>query len=159
MSRTCKLKCSFVSFLSVCVGKCVHSVLAKRRVEYIPEGDTISLWCDVQHCGQNDWTGGWGITTDGQFIHLFTSRRIHLSNQSTSAVRTRLVLNIHNVNQSDSGFYQCNIKWKNITSSGHVTQINVTKRSDKLLGTYSIMIRHFYTLHTVCSQCTSAVLV
>ncbi|XP_017580881.1 uncharacterized protein si:dkey-52l18.4 isoform X3 [Pygocentrus nattereri] len=46
------------------------------------------------------------------------------------ANRTCLQVNIQNLNQSDSGTYQCSIIWEGkYTSQGHVTYVNVTTGS------------------------------
>ncbi|KAF4104230.1 hypothetical protein G5714_015217 [Onychostoma macrolepis] len=58
---------------------------------------------------------------------LIASERIEMSSSSSTANSTRLLLHIHNINQSDAGAYKCLISWpQNITSSGHVTYVNVT---------------------------------
>ncbi|XP_053503780.1 uncharacterized protein si:dkey-52l18.4 isoform X2 [Ictalurus furcatus] len=110
--------------LQVCVSECAPAVLASRRNLYKPEGQSISLWCDVLHCGQK-WTGGWGIRR-GHFIFLTASPRVHLYNETITYNTTRLFLDIQNLNQSDSGAYQCIIKWEDSNSLGHVIQVNVT---------------------------------
>ncbi|TSK49657.1 hypothetical protein Baya_4859 [Bagarius yarrelli] len=114
----------FSSFLQVCVSECVPTVFAKRRILYEPEGGSVSLWCDVWHCKQN-WTGGWGIRQE-LFTFLTPSQRVQLSSDAITDSTTRLFLTIHNLNQSDSGAYQCNIKWEEINSQGHVIRVNVT---------------------------------
>ncbi|KAM9468537.1 uncharacterized protein Hap1MRO34_013199 isoform 2-T2 [Clarias gariepinus] len=118
---------TFLSHFQVCVSECLPAVVASRRTLYKPEGGSVSVYCDVQHCAQN-WTGGWGIS-QGHFALLDPSPRVQLSNISVSHTTTRLVLEIHNLNQSDSGPYHCNIKWKESNSQGHVTLINVTASS------------------------------
>ncbi|XP_026790746.3 uncharacterized protein si:dkey-52l18.4 isoform X1 [Pangasianodon hypophthalmus] len=113
--------------LQVCLSECVPAVLASRKSLYIPEGGSVSLWCDILHCEQK-WTGGWGIR-QGYFTFLTPSPRVHLSNKTITDNATRLFLEIHNLNQSDSGVYQCNINWEESNSQGHVTKINVTEGS------------------------------
>ncbi|XP_017346078.1 uncharacterized protein si:dkey-52l18.4 isoform X2 [Ictalurus punctatus] len=113
--------------LQACVSECVPAVLASRKKLYKPEGQSISLWCDVQHCGQK-WTGGWGIRR-GHFVFLTASPRVHLYNKTFTYDTTRLFLDIQNLNQSDSGEYQCKIEWEDSNSLGHVTQVNVTAGS------------------------------
>ncbi|KAF4086413.1 hypothetical protein AMELA_G00105910 [Ameiurus melas] len=110
--------------LQVCVGECVPSVLASRRTLYKSEGQSMSLSCDVLHCGQK-WTGGWGIIQE-HFKFLTPSPRVHLYNETITYNTTRLFLDVQNLNRSDSGSYQCNIKWEESNSQGHVIKVNVT---------------------------------
>ncbi|XP_060754180.1 uncharacterized protein si:dkey-52l18.4 [Neoarius graeffei] len=111
----------------VCVSECAPAVLASRKNLYIPEGESVSLSCDVLHCEQN-WTGGWGMRQE-HFTFLTPSPRVHLSNITITHNTTRLLLNIQNLNQSDSGVYQCSIYWKETSSQSHVAQVNVTAGS------------------------------
>ncbi|XP_062873401.1 uncharacterized protein si:dkey-52l18.4 [Trichomycterus rosablanca] len=67
-----------------------------------------------------------------------------------SGIIIRLLLKIHNVNQSDSGLYQCIIKWQNSTSAGHVTQINVTAGRNEQFTAVSAGRITFYRL-LVCA--------
>ncbi|KAG7321620.1 hypothetical protein KOW79_014478 [Hemibagrus wyckioides] len=115
---------AFSFHLQVYASECVTTVLATRNNLYIPEGGSVSLWCDVHHC-KHKWTGGWGIR-QRHFTFLNMSERVQLSWNKISDNITRLFLIIHNVNQSDSGAYQCNINWETISSLGHVIKINVT---------------------------------
>ncbi|XP_036420663.1 uncharacterized protein si:dkey-52l18.4 isoform X3 [Colossoma macropomum] len=118
---------TFSCNLQVCVTQCTGTVSATRRTLFVPEGGSVSLQCVVQDCGPNTWTGGWGLIERNTFTPLRPSSRLHLSNYTISANSTRLLVNIQNLNQSDSGAYQCNIIWEgNYASLGHVTYVNVT---------------------------------
>lgn len=118
------------------------------------EGGSLQLRCEVQHCGLAGWTGGWVFQKLDriEFTSLIPSERIEMPSSSSTANSTDLFLHIHNINQSDAGAYKCSISWpQNITSSGHVTYVNVTA------GTYACcwfeMISMFgliiYTKHIV----------
>jgi hypothetical protein len=107
--------------------ECVTSVLAKRGSVDVPKGGTLSLSCVVQHCGDDGWTGGWGLSTEGQFLLFSPTPRHHLSKVTLTTNSTRLIMDILNVNQSDHGMYQCQITWvKGSTSVGHMTYVNIT---------------------------------
>ncbi|XP_010892078.1 uncharacterized protein si:dkey-52l18.4 isoform X2 [Esox lucius] len=107
--------------------ECVTSVLAKRLSVKVPEGGSLSLSCIVQHCGNGGWTGGWGLSTGGQFLLVCPSPRHHLSNSTLTTNRTHLHMDILNVNQSDCGMYQCQITWfDGQISVGHMTSVNIT---------------------------------
>lgn len=108
--------------------ECVTSVLAKRSSVNVPKGGTLSLSCVVQHCGDDGWTGGWGLSTEGQFLLFSPTPRHHLSKVTLTTNSTRLLMDILNVNQSDYGMYQCQITWvEGYTSVGHMTHVNITK--------------------------------
>ncbi|KAJ7990261.1 hypothetical protein DPEC_G00298490 [Dallia pectoralis] len=109
--------------------ECVTSVVAKRLSVEVPQGSNLSLSCVVQHCGNGGWTGGWGLSTNGQFLLVRPSLRHHLSNFTLTTNSTHLQMDILNVNQSDCGEYQCQITWfDGQTSMGHVTSVNITAR-------------------------------
>ncbi|XP_021437770.2 uncharacterized protein LOC110503656 isoform X2 [Oncorhynchus mykiss] len=125
--------CLFLSWTCLCFlpgydsEECVTSVLAKRGSVDVPKGGTLSLSCDVQHCGNDGWTGGWGLSTEGQFLLFSHTPRHHLSKVTLTTNSTRLLMDILNVNQSDHGMYQCQITWvEGYTSVGHMTYVNIT---------------------------------
>lgn len=114
------------------------SVFAKRSSVDVPKGGTLSLSCVVQHCGDDGWTGGWGLSTEGQFLLFSPTPRHHLSKVTLTTNSTRLLMNILNVNQSDHGLYQCQITWvEGSTSVGHMTYVNITA------GTYGPSSQHY----------------
>ncbi|XP_043114565.1 uncharacterized protein si:dkey-52l18.4 isoform X2 [Puntigrus tetrazona] len=121
----------FSGILKVC--ELCPSVRASRATKFVAEGGSLQLSCEVQHCGLSGWTGGWVFQESDslKFTSLIPSERIGTSNSSSTANSTHLSLHIHNINQSDAGAYKCSINWpQKITSSGHVTYVNVTAAAD-----------------------------
>uniref|UniRef100_A0A4W4H3J1 Ig-like domain-containing protein n=1 Tax=Electrophorus electricus TaxID=8005 RepID=A0A4W4H3J1_ELEEL len=109
------------------VSECVTSVQSKRREVFMPEGSSVSLVCKILHCGQEGWRGAWRFTAKGHSTLLIPSARHHVSNYTENANSINLLVTVQSLNQSDSGAYQCYVKWKNnLTSAGHVTYVNVT---------------------------------
>lgn len=132
---------TFLAFLCI-VKECelCSSVRASRASMFVAEGKELLLRCEVEHCGQSNWTGGWAFQEmqSQEFIPLTTSERIELSNYSSAVNSTHLMVHIHNVNQSDAGAYKCVITWPaGITSSGHVTYVNVTAATGDFVGSRS----------------------
>ncbi|XP_056127128.1 uncharacterized protein si:dkey-52l18.4 [Rhinichthys klamathensis goyatoka] len=128
-------RCSLTFLAFLCMLKACELcfVRASRASKFVPEGSSLELSCEVQHCGVLSWTGGW-VFQEWQstgFTRLTPSERIKLSNYSSTANSTHLLVHIHNINQSDAGPYKCMITWsqKNLTSNGHVTYVNVTAAS------------------------------
>uniref|UniRef100_A0A8C1TCS1 Si:dkey-52l18.4 n=1 Tax=Cyprinus carpio TaxID=7962 RepID=A0A8C1TCS1_CYPCA len=123
--------CKTLPYLFCGLGLCelCSSVRASRATKFVAEGGNLQMSCEVRHCGLSGWTGGWvfqGLDTV-VFSSLIPSERIEMSRSSSTANSTHLLLHIHNINQSDAGAYKCLISWpQNITSSGHVTFVNVT---------------------------------
>ncbi|XP_028818962.1 uncharacterized protein LOC114769781 [Denticeps clupeoides] len=106
------------------------TVRARRNFQWVAEGSSLSLACDVEHCGRDDWSGGWGKLRGSVFAALNASSRLELHRRPLTANATRLHLNIISANQSDSGVYQCRINWPlGYSSSGHLTTVNVTEAS------------------------------
>ncbi|KAL0972796.1 hypothetical protein UPYG_G00194860 [Umbra pygmaea] len=121
------LPASPVSFIGDEVEQCVMSVLAKRSYLTIPEGGTLSLSCDVLHCGEAGWTAGWWMMAEKELLPLRSSLRHNMSNFTLSTNASRLLMVIINANQSDFGAYQCQIvSFKGHISVGHMTYVNVT---------------------------------
>ncbi|XP_042595627.1 uncharacterized protein LOC122139829 isoform X1 [Cyprinus carpio] len=120
---------AFLCILKVGLCELCSSVRASRATKFVAEGGNLQMSCEVRHCGLSGWTGGWvfqGLDTV-VFSSLIPSERIEMSRSSSTANSTHLLLHIHNINQSDAGAYKCLISWpQNITSSGHVTFVNVT---------------------------------
>ncbi|XP_015459623.2 uncharacterized protein si:dkey-52l18.4 isoform X1 [Astyanax mexicanus] len=116
----------FSCHLQVGVTGCVNRVVATRGTLYVPEGGSTTLQCVVEECGLKDWTGGWRRKVGEHFTPLTPSPQFHLSNYTVSANRTRLLLNIQNLSQSDSGGYNCMVQSLHYTSQGHITYLNVT---------------------------------
>ncbi|KAK9962276.1 hypothetical protein ABG768_007647 [Culter alburnus] len=118
---------AFLCILKVC--ELCPSLRGSRASKLVAEGSSLQLSCEVQHCGVTGWTGGWEfqeMETTG-FTRLTPSERIELSNYSSTANSTHLLVDIHNINQSDAGAYKCMITWPGqFTSNGHVTNVTVT---------------------------------
>lgn len=130
MKKVYRWSFTFLAFLCI-VKECelCSSVRASRASVFVAEGKELHFSCEVRHCGQANWTGGWAfqeMQSQG-FIPLTSSERIELSDYSSAVNSTHLKVHIHNVNQSDAGAYKCVITWPAGTSSnGHVTYVNVT---------------------------------
>ncbi|XP_056329812.1 uncharacterized protein si:dkey-52l18.4 isoform X2 [Danio aesculapii] len=141
MKRVYRWSFTFLAFLCI-VKECelCLSVRASRASMFVAEGKELLLRCEVEHCGQANWTGGWAfqeMQSQG-FISLTSSERIKLSNYSSAVNSTQLKIHIHNVNQSDAGAYKCIIIWPTgIISSGHVTYVNVTAATEEFSGSRS----------------------
>lgn len=140
-----------------------QSVRANRAARFVPEGGRIQMSCEVVHCGFG-WNGGW-VFQDIQstsFTLLSPSIRIQLSNNSLTVNRTVLVVHIQNINQSDAGAYKCQISWvENLSSSGHVTYVNVTAGrflSLNAVYTYNLHVglRHIIQIHFVFMVCIAS---
>ncbi|XP_056140113.1 uncharacterized protein si:dkey-52l18.4 [Lampris incognitus] len=120
----------FLCLLSGLHGEeCSHAVLAKRDTYRVPEGDSLSLSCVVQHCGLDGWIGEWIWTQplENKSIVLQPTPRLHLFNESLSTNQTRLLMKFLNINKSDEGLYKCSVAWgQGLTASdqGHMTSVN-----------------------------------
>ncbi|KAK7156579.1 hypothetical protein R3I94_006589 [Phoxinus phoxinus] len=126
-------RCSLTFLAFLCMLKACElcsSIRASRASKFVPEGSSLELSCEVQHCGVLGWTGGWVFQEmqSTEFTRLTPSERIELSNYSSTANSTHLLVHIHNINQSDAGAYKCTITWQLPPqySNGHVTYVNVT---------------------------------
>ncbi|XP_052472684.1 uncharacterized protein LOC128029145 isoform X2 [Carassius gibelio] len=120
---------ALLCFLKVTLSELCSSVRASRAKRFVAEGGSLHLSCEVQHCGLPGWTGGWYFQELDRigFTLLTPSERIKMSNYSSTANSTHLLLHIHNINQSDAGAYMCETSWpNNIISKGHLTYVNVT---------------------------------
>ncbi|XP_051963705.1 uncharacterized protein si:dkey-52l18.4 isoform X4 [Xyrauchen texanus] len=122
---------AFLCILKVCECERCLSVRASRGSKFVPEGGSLQMSCEVEHCGVLSWTGGWtfqDMQRSTEWTFLTPSLRIQLSNYTLTTNSTNLLVNIQNINQSDAGAYKCLISWpQHITSSGHVTYVNVTE--------------------------------
>ncbi|XP_073344786.1 uncharacterized protein [Pagrus major] len=121
---------SCLCLLLTCVQaeECSQTVLAARDTFEVPAGGSLSLSCVVQHCGKN-WTGHWVWTnsTDDRSNAVKESARHRLTSVELSANKTRQILNLLSVDQSDEGSYGCSVKWsQGQTAQGHLTYVNIT---------------------------------
>ncbi|XP_076207759.1 CD160 antigen-like [Aptenodytes patagonicus] len=114
-----------------------HSMLEiiyASTTKYLEEGETLNLNCLIKH--QQDqlsqMEAHWYKKTKQQNETGFEKEMesLHLSRNSDpkAKVTSSLVLKIQNVNQSDSGHYQCRAKIKDtvLTAVGHFIRVNVT---------------------------------
>lgn len=129
IDRCCLTFIAFLCVFKVCEPQTCQYVVAKRNQLFVPEGGSTHMSCEVVHCGLS-WKGGWVFKdfNSTTFTQISPSSRIHPSNDSMSANRTRLTIHIQSINQSDAGSYKCVISWppQDLSSSGHLTYINVT---------------------------------
>ncbi|KAM7399633.1 hypothetical protein PAMP_018885 [Pampus punctatissimus] len=108
--------------------ECKEAILAKRNTVYASAGDSLSLLCVVQHCGDT-WTGEWmwRNSTDNNERVVKDGARHQLTNKSLSANETQLLLRLLSVNKSDEGYYRCKGTWdQGKTHQGHFTYVNIT---------------------------------
>lgn len=129
MKNAYRCTLTFLAFLC-CLKVCelCSSIRASRAFKVVAEGSSLQLSCEVQHCGVPGWTGGWDFQEmkSTGFTRLSPSERIELSNYSSTANSTHLLVDIHNINQSDAGAYKCVVTWPDkLTSNGHVTNVTV----------------------------------
>ncbi|XP_063349594.1 uncharacterized protein si:dkey-52l18.4 isoform X1 [Pelmatolapia mariae] len=118
----------YVFHAGLCAEECQLSILAKREMDYVPEGGILLLSCVVQHCG-NNWTAAWMWENSTYDFRkpVKESERHHLTNKTISASQTKLFLNIQSVNQSDEGSYGCMVVWDTgVSENGHRTHVNIT---------------------------------
>ncbi|XP_050985021.1 uncharacterized protein si:dkey-52l18.4 isoform X2 [Labeo rohita] len=134
MKRAYRCSLTFLALLCMIkVCELCSSVKASRATKFVAEGSRLQLSCEVLHCGLPGWTGGWVFQELDRagFTSLTPSKRIEMSNYTSTANGTHLFLRIHNLNQTDAGAYKCLIYWPDsVTSSGHVTYVNVTAAVD-----------------------------
>lgn len=107
---------------------CNQSVLAGRDKLKVPAGSSLSLSCQVRHCG-NTWNGTWMWTNSTEKIlkAVEESVRHHLARVPLSDNETQLILNFLTVDQSDEGFYSCRVIWgQGEMEQGHFTSVGVT---------------------------------
>ncbi|XP_030634398.1 uncharacterized protein LOC115815575 [Chanos chanos] len=127
-------RCLFLTFISNffshygCVSEnCTKAVIARRSSLSVPSGGSVSLSCDVRHCGADKWSGGWVRSEEGSHTIITASSRRVLSNITRTPSQTSLLVSFQNISQSESGSYMCEIRWPDGTNSlGHVTYVNVT---------------------------------
>ncbi|KAL4647564.1 hypothetical protein GN956_G8026, partial [Arapaima gigas] len=123
----------FSVFFSGCKFElCSPSVVASRNKMFIPQSQNVSLSCDIHHCEDLGWKGGWGRHMENKFTLLSSTPRHLLYNRTLNHQHTTLHMTILNTSFLDSGMYQCRISWTNGQSSnGHITYINITEAIPK----------------------------
>ncbi|XP_067307818.1 uncharacterized protein si:dkey-52l18.4 isoform X2 [Pseudorasbora parva] len=123
------LTLAFLCLFKVGLCELCSTVRASRASKFVAERSSLRLSCEVRHCGVSGWTGGWFFQeiNSTRFTRLTLFERIELSNYSSTAKSTHLLVDIHNINQSNAGAYKCMVTWPDQSiSNGHVTNVNVT---------------------------------
>ncbi|XP_031429276.1 uncharacterized protein si:dkey-52l18.4 [Clupea harengus] len=149
--------------LGCSAAECFNAVKARRDRKEVFEGSSLSLSCEVEHCGRSGWTGGWGVVKEDTFSLLQNSPRLHIYKEDLTINSTRLNINFIRTNISDTGTYQCRINWgRDSISNGHVTFVNVTdtppKKSERtvLLRVFVCVCACFsFPLALVLARCLS----
>ncbi|XP_022046403.1 uncharacterized protein si:dkey-52l18.4 [Acanthochromis polyacanthus] len=111
-----------------CDEECSQGILARRETYNVPAGGSLSLSCEVQHCGDT-WTGTWmwKNSTYEEFSTVKEGERHRLTNVTLTANKTRLVLKLLRADPLDEGSYKCSIIWgAGNTEQGHLTNVNIT---------------------------------
>ncbi|XP_071424874.1 uncharacterized protein [Pithys albifrons albifrons] len=106
--------------------------------KYLEEGRTLNLICHISH-QQNEasqieahWYKRTNKHNETGFGKEMESFRLSQNSDPMAKVMSSLLLQIQNVNQSDSGRYQCRASIKNtvLTAVGHFIRVNVTERTE-----------------------------
>lgn len=109
--------------------QCFRGISGKSKTFYVPEGDSLTLSCVVQHCKGN-WTGNWKskMLTDVTSGSAEERATHHFTRVKLSEKETQLNLIFVSVSQSDTGIYKCSVTWYDGSSDeGHWMHLNVTK--------------------------------
>lgn len=107
---------------------CSETVLARRETFHAPVGDSLSLSCVVQHCG-DAWTGEWmwRNSTDNELRAIMEDSRHQITNVTLSGNQTQMRLKFVSVNELDEGSYACKVTWdRGGSAQGHWTYLNIT---------------------------------
>lgn len=124
----CAISWVWILHAGVWAEECSQGVLGRRETHHVPAGGSLSLSCEVQHCGDT-WTGTWRWknSTHEEFSTVEESTRHHLTNKTLSANSTRLELKILRAELLDEGSYQCSVVWgEGNTEQGHLLNVNIT---------------------------------
>lgn len=122
------ISCVWILHAGFCAEECSQGVLGKRETFHVPAGGSLSLSCEVHHCGDT-WTGTWRWknSTHEEFSNVEESTRHHLTNVTLSANSTRLDLEILRAEPEDEGSYQCRVTLGGgNTEQGHLLIVNIT---------------------------------
>uniref|UniRef100_A0A8C6TAV6 Ig-like domain-containing protein n=1 Tax=Neogobius melanostomus TaxID=47308 RepID=A0A8C6TAV6_9GOBI len=107
---------------------CIKTILNRRETYKVVSGESLSMSCIVQHCG-DQYTGKWIWKNSTHDTLDSVSRTSHhsLANASLSANKTRLILDLERVSEMDEGSYGCSVEWSSgEVSRGHLMYVNVT---------------------------------
>ncbi|KAJ0063909.1 hypothetical protein NL108_013630 [Boleophthalmus pectinirostris] len=120
--------CLCMLFLGAAAENCFTAVLNRRATLNVVTGESLSLSCVVQHCGEKfkgKWI--WKNSTDEPFRSLQSNEYLSLKNEDLSANQTRLSLHLLTVKESNEGFYGCSVEWDSQEmEQGHLMFVNVT---------------------------------
>lgn len=107
---------------------CFKSVLNRRETYSVASGDSLSLSCIVQHCGDPfTWKWVWKNSTDENLGSVLRNDRNSLTSEDLSVNKTRLILDVGRVSEWDEGFYGCRVEWGSAeVDQGHLMYVNVT---------------------------------
>lgn len=110
------------------VEDCIKAVLNKRETYSVASGESLSLSCIVQHCGDlYTWKWIWKNSTGDIFVSVSKTNSHSLTNETLSANKTRLLLGLERVSELDEGFYGCRVVWSSEEiDQGHLMHVNVT---------------------------------
>ncbi|KAK7882526.1 hypothetical protein WMY93_028700 [Mugilogobius chulae] len=108
---------------------CSKAVLNRRAVFTAVRGQSLSLSCVVQHCGDSfTWKWIWKNSTDDTFRSVQTTDLRRLTRNDLSTNQSRLVLDLLRVNESDEGSFGCSVQWEtHEVEQGHLMLVNVTE--------------------------------
>lgn len=122
--------------LGVDAEDCYNAVLARRETYHVTVGETLSLSCIVQHCGDT-WSSKWiwKNSTDDTFITVKNTAQKRLTSVELSPNQTRLVLDFVRVTELDEGSYGCSVEWSQSkeVDQGHLMYVNVSAAERILL--------------------------
>lgn len=104
------------------------SVRNRRQTYNAVFGESLSLSCIVQHCGDTyTWKWIWKNSTDDTFDSVPKNIRHTLTSEELSANKTQLFLDIEKVSDLDEGCYGCRVEWSSLeVEQGHLMCVNVT---------------------------------
>ncbi|XP_035535815.1 uncharacterized protein si:dkey-52l18.4 [Morone saxatilis] len=108
--------------------QCVQAILGRSETFHVPAGSSLSLFRVVEHCGAS-WMGHWKWTNSPTAMsqHVNESVRHRFNNVTLSPNKTKQILDLLSVTQSDAGSYAYSVVWENgITEQGHVMHVNIT---------------------------------
>ncbi|XP_051252778.1 uncharacterized protein LOC127361818 isoform X2 [Dicentrarchus labrax] len=123
------ISCLCLLHTGVRAKECFQAVLGRSETFHVPAGGSLSLSCVVEHCGAS-WKGHWMWTnsTIARSQHVNESVRHRLNNVTLSPNKTKQILELLSITQSDAGSYACSVVWAETgeTEQGHLMHVNIT---------------------------------